>query len=84
MLPWPLILRAGRAGRDAGPDIRDAAILSQTGVPLAGNVDVHVRANDFVRHGHTSNPACGRFVCHLVWIDDRDKPGTTLALPGGG
>lgn len=84
VLPWPLVLRTGRAGRGAGPDIRDAAVLSPAGVPLAGDVEVHVRASDFARHGHPRDPAYGRLICHLVWIDDRAEPGTPLALPGGG
>jgi hypothetical protein len=37
LLPWPL-LRPGRAGRGAGPDVREAAFPSAAGLPLGGDV----------------------------------------------
>lgn len=64
--PWVLV-SAGRAGRGAGPDVREAAFALPTGVVLAGDVEVHLRANDFVRHGHASDAAYDRVVLHLVW-----------------
>jgi len=69
-LPWPL-LRAGRAGRGAGPDVREATFLLPSGVPLTGDVEVHLRVSDFARHGHASDPAYGGVVLHLCWEDDR-------------
>lgn len=84
VLPWPVVLRPGRAGRGAGPDICDAAVPSPLGVPVAGDVEVHIRASDFARHGHATDPAYSRLVCHLVWVDDRGEAGTPLSLPGGG
>ena len=84
VLPWPL-LRAGRAGRGAGPDVREASFRHGSGVPLTGDVEVHLRASDFVRHGHASDPAYDGVVLHLVWEDDRGTlAGTPTALPGGG
>lgn len=83
--PWPL-LRPGRAGRGPGPDIREAAFLHESGVPVAGDVEVHLRATDFVRHGHHLDPGYDGLVLHLVWEDDRppDAVGTGTRLPGGG
>jgi hypothetical protein len=69
-LPWPL-LRAGRAGRGPGPDVREATFLLPSGVPLTGDVEVHLRASDFTRHGHAGDPAYGGVVLHLCWADDR-------------
>lgn len=85
LLPRPL-LRAGRAGRGAGPDVREATLLAKSGVPLTGDVEVHVRASDFVRHGHLVDPAYARVVLHLVWEDDRPVAarGGAQPLPGGG
>lgn len=91
VLPWPL-LRAGRAGRGPGPDVREAAFRHPSGVPLVGDIEVHLRASDFVRHGHATDPAYDGVVLHLVWTDDRplangedreDSRGTPTALPGG-
>ena len=83
LLPWPL-LRAGRAGRGAGPDVREAAFRHDSGVPLTGDVEVHLRASDFIRHGHLEDPAYDGVVLHLVWHDDRGRlAGTPTRLPGG-
>jgi hypothetical protein len=68
VLPWPL-LRAGRAGRGPGPDVREAVFI-RDGVPVAGDVEVRLRASDFRRHGHESDPVYAGVLLHLVWEDD--------------
>ncbi len=72
-LPWPL-LRPGRAGRGPGPDVREACFLTAGGVPRTGDVEVHLRASDFARHGHHRDPAYDGVLLHLVWEDDRREP----------
>lgn len=83
-LPWPL-LRAGRAGRGPGPDVREATFL-RGGVPVVGDVEVHLRASDFERHGHLEDPAYAGVILHVVWEDDRPEGvrGASAALPLGG
>ena len=83
VLPWRL-LRPGRAGRGAGPDVREATLRSEHGVPLTGDVEVHLRASDFVAHGHAIDPAYDCVILHLVWEDDRGVlAGTPTPLPSG-
>lgn len=87
LLPWPL-LRAGRAGRGPGPDVREAAFGGPDGVVLCGDVEVHLAASDFVHHGHLGDPAYADVVLHLVWTDDRplsgrSEDGVPQPLPGG-
>ena len=82
-LPAPM-LRPGRAGRGPGPDVREAAFLAPSGAAVAGDVEVHLRASDFVRHGHAEDPAYAGVVLHLCWQDDRAEPGAPTALPSGG
>ncbi len=82
-LPFPL-LRAGRAGRGPGPDVREASFLAPSEATVAGDVEVHLRASDFVRHGHGDDPRYARVVLHLCWVDDRAEAGTPTPLPGGG
>ena len=87
VLPWPL-LRAGRAGRGPGPDVREAAFAGPDGIVLCGDVEVHLAASDFVHHGHLDDPAYADVVLHLVWTDDRPLSGrlgggTPQPLPGG-
>jgi len=85
VLPWPL-LRAGRAGRGPGPDIREAMALLPSGVLASGDVEVHRVATDFVRHGHAADPRYARLLLHLVWRDDRPaaERGGPVRLVGGG
>jgi len=83
-LPLP-VLQPGRAGRGPGPDVREAVMAGPSGVPLTGDVEVHLRASDFVGHGHASDPAYARVVLHLCWVDDRPvgQRGGPTPLPGG-
>lgn len=85
LLPWPL-LRAGRAGRGPGPDIREAVALLPSGVPAAGDVEVHRVATDFAQHGHGDDLRYASLLLHLVWRDDRGvaERGGPVRLAGGG
>ena len=86
--PW-VLLRPGRAGRGPGPDVREATFQLPGGLIWTGDVEIHVRARDFARHGHESDPAYDGVVLHVVWDDDRvaDGPraaGEPVPLAGGG
>ena len=83
VLPWPL-LRAGRAGRGPGPDVREAAFLMPSGVVRSGDVEVHLRTSDWVRHGHEGDPAYANVVLHLVWEDQRAAGPNRFAHEGAG
>ena len=72
--PW-VLLRPGRAGRGPGPDVREAAFLLPSGVVLSGDVEVHLLARDFARHGHAADPAYAGVVRHLVWHADASRAG---------
>jgi hypothetical protein len=81
--PWVLV-RAGRAGRGPGPDVREATFALPTGTLLSGDVEVHLRVSDWTRHGHAEDAAYAGVLLHLVWEDDRPEPGAPLLLPGSG
>jgi hypothetical protein len=82
-LPGVAVFRPGRAGRGPGPDVREATLLLRSGATLSGDVEVHLRASDFVRHGHREDPAYARVILHLCWEDDRtpDERGGPTRLP---
>jgi len=89
-LPLPM-LRPGRAGRGPGPDVREAVLQLPSGVARAGDVEVHLRASDFRRHGHAEDPNYAGVILHLCWLDDRPEAGGEggerggpTPLPGGG
>ena len=59
---------------DAGPDFRDAVIAFPTGKLSTGDVEIHVRASDWYRHGHHNDPEYDRVILHAVYRDDLDLP----------
>jgi hypothetical protein len=63
------VLYRGLRGRGPGPDYRDAVIGAPWGT-LRGDVELHVRASDFRRHGHHRDPAYDRLALHLVYWPD--------------
>lgn len=78
--PLRVIYRGLPAGGAAGPDFRDAVVATPQG-PRRGDVELHVRASDFRRHGHHENPAYAGIVLHAVF----DAEGEAYTdLPGGG
>lgn len=63
------IVNPGRHNHDAGPDFLEAKI--KIGETLwAGNVELHVRASDFILHGHETDPNYEKLILHVVYDDD--------------
>jgi hypothetical protein len=66
------VIYRGRRTGGPGPDFRDAVIATREGL-LRGDVELHVRASDFQRHGHQRDPAYDSVVLHLVFRHDEDS-----------
>lgn len=64
-----LVLNPGQWNRDAGPDFFNASVRIGT-QQWAGDVEMHVRASDWHRHGHDGDPAYGTVILHVVQQDD--------------
>jgi hypothetical protein len=64
----------GRPWGERGPDFQGAVIARGDGELVRGDVEVHVRASDWQRHGHGRDPAYDRTVCHVVLWDDEPRP----------
>lgn len=59
------VLRPGRLNLDSGPDFFNA-LLAFEGRKVAGDVEIHVRASDWARHGHHRDPAYETVALHVV------------------
>lgn len=71
------IIDPGVLNRDAGPDFFNAKVRIGSDM-WCGNVEMHVRASDWHRHGHDADRAYDSVVLHVVGADD-----CRIDLPGG-
>lgn len=60
------VLHPGRPTNDCGPDFRDALIAINGGLPLQGDVELHINARDWQTHGHHRDPNYDRVILHVA------------------
>lgn len=63
------VIAPGRINRDAGPDFLEAKIKVGTTM-LVGNVELHTRSSEWLRHGHQNDPAYQSLILHVVYQND--------------
>lgn len=67
-----VVLSPGNRNPDSGPDFFNARI--RIGPTLwAGNVEIHVKASDWYRHGHHTDASYANTILHAVWEDDLSR-----------
>ena len=77
------VISPGRWNLDPGPDFLDAKIVfgnggRAQGLPVRGDVEIHVRTSDWRAHRHHLNPGFNRVILQVVLRDDRPrKPART-------
>ena len=84
------VIDPGVLNTDAGPDFFNAKVRIGS-QQWAGNVEIHVKASDWYRHGHDRDPAYGNVILHVVGVSDREVfksdgtrlPQAELTLPEG-
>jgi hypothetical protein len=63
------IFSPGVHNTDAGPDCHNARIKIDETI-WAGNIEVHLSASDWQKHGHTTDDAYNNVILHVVYDDD--------------
>ena len=63
------VIKPGTHNQHAGPDFLEATIkIGNT--TWIGNVEIHLRTSDWLRHQHEQNPNYQNLVLHVVYEDD--------------
>jgi hypothetical protein len=71
-----VVLHPGEHNSNSGPDFCNARIrIAET--LWAGNVEIHVNASDWFRHGHQQDRAYDNVILHVVYHHDADIPDTS-------
>lgn len=60
------VLHPGQWNRLGGPDFKNARLQLDGGAEIVGDVELHLRAEDWAAHRHASDPAYARVVLHVV------------------
>ncbi len=60
------VLYPGRPSSEAGPDFKDALVVTQRGGFLQGDVEVHVDQRGWRSHGHHRDPRYNGVILHAV------------------
>jgi hypothetical protein len=63
----------GDLNTDQGPDFKNVRITIG-GSTLESPVELHVKASDFRRHGHSGDPHFQKVILHVVWENDTAAP----------
>jgi hypothetical protein len=72
------VLDPGTHNHDAGPDFFNAKVEIDHTL-WAGNVEIHINASDWIRHGHTDDPSYRSVILHVVCFNDCE-----ISRPDGG
>ena len=74
------ILFPGWWNLEAGPDFRNATVQIGDDPELTGDIEIHLRADDWFHHGHDNDPGYNHVVLHIVlWESGSDVRPRTLA-----
>lgn len=67
------ILKVGTFNSNAGPDFQNARIKVGA-TEWAGNVEIHIKSTDWLRHNHQVDANYSNIILHVVFEDDLKEP----------
>ncbi|MGI4805489.1 MAG: DUF2851 family protein [Janthinobacterium lividum] len=65
------IISPGFHHQHAGPDFQQAKIRINDTL-WVGNVEIHIRASDWMRHHHSQDPSYNNVILHVVYKNDQE------------
>jgi hypothetical protein len=75
------ILNPGQFNTNQGPDFINGKVII-AGTTWAGNIELHVRSSDWLKHSHTEDKNYSNIILHVVWLQDMDiQDGRNVNLP---
>ena len=66
------VIRPGKWNLLGGPDFKDACIRVGT-TTMTGDVEVHLRASDWMNHRHADDPAYNQVILHVVLFPGAER-----------
>lgn len=67
------IISIGDHNQDSGPDFFNSKIKIND-VLLVGNVEIHIKTSDWLKHHHQNDNAYNNLVLHVVYDHDKELP----------
>lgn len=74
------VIHPGILNNDSGPDFFGARVEIGDTV-WAGNVEIHVKSSDWLKHGHQNNPAYHSVILHVVYEHDMEITRQSQIIP---
>jgi len=63
------ILKQGELNKDSGPDFFNAQVRI-VDIILAGNIEVHIKTSDWLKHKHQKDKSYDNIILHVVYEND--------------
>ncbi len=70
-----IVFEAGEKNKNSGPDFFNAKVEID-GLLWVGNVEIHRKSSDWIRHKHHLDPAYDNVILHVVAENDRKTSGS--------